>query len=119
MALEILVSERFSAAPLHGKRRRTGAEIIKSGCSLESTEFSAFYSATIYSPNTRREFFNRIDCHEPVAPRPALNEYSRVESAYSPLIATLATQNDRPKTCLTGGRLRSVLCLVPAIHPRW
>jgi hypothetical protein len=37
------------------------AEIVKSGCSLESRKFPAFYSATIFPPNTRKEFFNRID----------------------------------------------------------
>jgi hypothetical protein len=37
------------------------AEIVKSGCSLESRKFPAFYNATIFPPNARREFFNRID----------------------------------------------------------
>jgi hypothetical protein len=35
-------------------------EIVKSGCSIESRKFPAFYSATIFQPNTRGEFFNRI-----------------------------------------------------------
>jgi hypothetical protein len=41
------------------------AEIVKSGCSLESRKFPTFYS--IFPPNTRREFFNRIDPQLPVA----------------------------------------------------
>ena len=43
------------------------AEIVKSGCSLETRKLQAFYSATIFHPNTRREFFNRIDPDLPVA----------------------------------------------------
>ena len=43
------------------------AEIVKSGCSLESRKFPAFYSVTIFLPNTLNEFFNRIGRYEPVA----------------------------------------------------
>jgi hypothetical protein len=48
------------------KTRRTAdwerlrAEIVTSDCSPERREFRAFYSATIFHPNTRTEFFNRI-----------------------------------------------------------
>jgi hypothetical protein len=35
-------------------------EIVKRGCSLESRKLPAFYSTTIFQPNTRGEFFNRI-----------------------------------------------------------
>jgi hypothetical protein len=34
--------------------------IVDSNCSLESRKFPAFYSATIFPPNTRRELFNGI-----------------------------------------------------------
>jgi hypothetical protein len=56
-----------NAAENPWKTRRTAdwerlrAEIVNSGCSLESRKSPAFYSATIFPPNTRREFFNRID----------------------------------------------------------
>ena len=43
------------------------AEIVKSGCSLESRKFPAFYSVTIFLPNTLNEFFNRIDPNLAVA----------------------------------------------------
>jgi hypothetical protein len=42
-------------------------ELVKSGCSLESRKSPAFYSATIFQPNTRGEFFNRIGRLAPVA----------------------------------------------------
>jgi hypothetical protein len=43
------------------------AEIVKSGCSLEPSKFQAFYRATIFHPNVRKEFFNRIDPKQAVA----------------------------------------------------
>jgi hypothetical protein len=51
----------------YGRLRKIGAAIIKGGCALESRKLPVFYSATIFPPNTRREFFNGIDPIPPIA----------------------------------------------------
>jgi len=53
-------AEKLRKTPRTADRERLRAEIVKSGCSLESMKFPAFHSATIFTPTTRREFFNRI-----------------------------------------------------------
>jgi hypothetical protein len=60
-------AEKLRKTPRTADRERLRAEIVKSGCSLESMKFPAFHSATIFTPTTRREFFNRIGRDEPVS----------------------------------------------------